>query len=109
MRRIRLDLRGTSHFGVATARAQVVVSDPLTEANTLQSLVREAVAAGKRVEIINNQISQLIQLRNTFAAVSHGNLAALGNLVPELGALGVTLPLGPGHDRVGPGAQRHGG
>jgi hypothetical protein len=79
---------------IATARAQVVVSDPLTEANTLQSLVKEAVAAGKRVEIVNNQISQLIQLRNTFAAVSHGNLAALGNLVPELGALGVTLPLG---------------
>jgi hypothetical protein len=76
------------------ARAQVIVSDPLTEANTLQSLVKEAVAAGKRVEVVNNQISQLIQLRNTFAAVSHGNLAALGNLVPELGALGLTLPLG---------------
>ena len=77
-----------------TARAVDVVSDPLVEANTLQSLVRDAEAAAKRIQIINNQIAQLIQLRNTFAAVSHGNLAALGNLVPELGALGVTLPLG---------------
>jgi hypothetical protein len=77
-----------------TARAVDLVSDPLVEANTLQSLVRDAEAAAKRIEVINNQIAQLVQLRNTFAAVSHGNLAALGNLVPELGALGVTLPLG---------------
>ena len=77
-----------------TARAVEVVSDPLVEANTLQALVRDAEAAAKRIQIINNQIAQLIQLRNTFAAVSHGNLAALGNLVPELGALGVTVPLG---------------
>jgi hypothetical protein len=78
----------------ATADAQVMVSDPVTEANTLQSLVKEAVAAGKRVEVVNNQIAQLIQIRNTVAAVSHGDLAALSRLVPELGALGVTLPLG---------------
>jgi hypothetical protein len=78
----------------AVACAQVIVSDPATETATLASVVKEVVAAGKRVEIINNQISQLVQLRNTFAAVSHGNLAALGNIAPELGALGVTLPLG---------------
>ena len=63
-----------------SAIAAVLVSDPLTETNTLQSLVREAVAAEKRVAIINNQISQLIQIKNTVAAVSHGNLAALSNL-----------------------------
>jgi hypothetical protein len=56
--------------------------------------VREAVAAEKRVAMINNQIAQLIQIRNTVAAVSHGNLAALSTLVPELGALGLTMPLG---------------
>ena len=72
----------------------MLVSDPLTETNTLQSLVREAVAAEKRVAMINNQIAQLIQIKNTVAAVSHGNLAALSNLVPELGALGLTMPLG---------------
>jgi hypothetical protein len=77
-----------------TAHAQVIVSDPVTEANTLQSLVKDAVAAGKRVEVVNNQIAQLIQIRNTVAAVSHGDFAALSKLVPELGALGVTLPLG---------------
>jgi hypothetical protein len=77
-----------------TAHAQVMVSDPVTEANTLQSLVKEAVAAGKRVEVVNNQIAQLIQIRNTVAAVSHGDFAALSKLVPELGALGVTLPFG---------------
>ena len=76
------------------ANAVLVVNDPVTEANTLQSLVRDAEAAGKRVEVINNQIAQLTQLRNTLAAVSHGDVAALSNLVPELGALGITLPLG---------------
>jgi hypothetical protein len=83
-------------FALCTGKARAVdlVSDPLVEANTLQSLVREAVAAGKRVEVINNQIAQLIQIKNTVAAVSHGDLAALSKLVPELGALGVTLPLG---------------
>jgi hypothetical protein len=76
------------------ANAYQVVQDPLTEANTLQSTISEVTAAGKRIEIINNQIAQLIQIRNTVAALSHGNLAALSQLVPELGALGVTLPLG---------------
>src|ERR1700722_7718159 len=57
------------------ANAAMLVSDPLTETNTLQSLVREAVAAEKRVAMINNQIAQLIQIKNTVPAVSHGNPA----------------------------------
>ncbi len=76
------------------AHGQVVVSDPLTETNTLQSLIREAVAAEKRVEMINNQIIQIQNLINTVNAVAHGNVAALANLSPELGALGLTSPLG---------------
>jgi hypothetical protein len=76
------------------ANAQLAVTDPITEANTLKSTIDEVTAAGKRIEIINNQIAQLIQIRNTVAALSHGNLAALSQLVPELGAVGVTLPLG---------------
>ena len=95
MKRIRFICLGSILWCTA-ADAQMIVSDPLTETNTLQSLVREAVAAEKRVAMINNQIAQLIQIKNTVAAVSHGNLAALSNLVPELGALGLTMPLG--HD-----------
>ena len=94
MKRVWLGAAAVVLLANGTVRAQMVVTDPLVEANTLQSLVKEVVAAGKRVEIINNQISQLIQLRNTFAAVSHGNLAALGDLVPELGVLGLTSPFG---------------
>ena len=80
--------------GIGMANAQVAVTDPITEANTLQAVVRDAEAAAKRIEVINNQIAQLIQIKNTVAAVSHGNLAALSTLVPERGALGFTLPLG---------------
>lgn len=76
------------------AHGQVIVSDPLTETNTLQSLIREAVAAEKRVEMINNQIIQIQNLINTVNAVAHGNVAALASLSPELGALGLTSPLG---------------
>lgn len=74
-------------------RAQVVVSDPLTEANTLQSLVKEAIAAQARVEQINNQIIQIQNLVATLNAVSHGNVAAIANLSPELGTLGLTNPV----------------
>ena len=76
------------------ASAVDLVSDPLVEANTLQALVREAVAAEKRVEMINNQIIQIQNLINTVNAVAHGNVAALASLSPELGALGLTSPLG---------------
>ncbi len=93
MKRVRFICLGFILWCTAV-NAQMIVSDPLTETNTLQSLVREAVAAEKRVAMINNQIAQLIQIKNTVAAVSHGNLAALSNLVPELGALGLTMPLG---------------
>jgi hypothetical protein len=81
-------------LAAGAARAQVVVSDPLTEANTLQSLVKEVVAATKRVEMINNQIIQIQHLIETVNAVAHGNVAALSSLTPELGALGLTSPLG---------------
>jgi Type IV secretion system proteins len=76
------------------AIAVVPVTDVVTEANTLQSTINEVTAAAKRIEIINNQIAQLVQLRNTLAAISHGNLAAITQLAPELGGLGLTLPLG---------------
>lgn len=76
------------------AHAQVIVSDPITEVNTVQSLVKEVVAAGKRVEMVNNQIIQIQRLMDTVNAVAHGNVAALANLSPELGQLGLTSPLG---------------
>ena len=77
-----------------TAHAVDIVSDPLVEANTVQELVKEIEAAAKRVEMVNNQVTQIMQLRNTLAAVSHGNLAALSQLAPELQALGLTNPIG---------------
>jgi hypothetical protein len=76
------------------ANAVMPVTDTVTEANTLQSTINEVTAAAKRIEIINNQIAQLVQLRNTLAAISHGNFAAITQLAPELGGLGLTLPLG---------------
>jgi hypothetical protein len=79
---------------VGTAHAVDIVSDPLVEANTLQELIREAEAAAKRIEMVNNQMTQIVHLRNTLAAVSHGNLAALSQLAPELSALGLTNPIG---------------
>lgn len=77
-----------------TAHAQWLVLDAANLANTTQSVAAEAVAAGRRVEVINNQILQLVRLKQTFEAVSHGDAAALGNLAPELGGLGLTSPLG---------------
>ena len=76
------------------AQAQVIVADPAVELNTLQSLAREAEAAARRIEMINNQIAQIIQLKATVAAVAHGDLAALGRLAPELAGVGVTVPMG---------------
>ena len=78
----------------APARAQMWVADPLVEANTLQSLIKEAVAAQARVTQITNQLTQIQHAIATVNAVSHGNLAALADLSPELGALGLTSPLG---------------
>ena len=74
-----------SMVAAAPVRAQLFVSDPLTETNTLQSLGRGGEAAGKRVEMINNQIIQIEHLRNTLLAVSHGNVAAWAIWWPELG------------------------
>ncbi len=78
----------------APARAVVVVEDVVTEANTLQATVHAIEAAAKRVEMINNQLTQIIHLKQTFEAVSHGDLTALSNVAPQLGAMGITLPLG---------------
>lgn len=78
----------------APVRAQMFVTDPLVEANTLQSLIKEAVAAQARVTQITNQLTQIQHAIATVNAVSHGNLAALADLSPELGALGLTSPLG---------------
>ena len=75
------------------ARA-IIVSDPAVEFNTLQSLVREAEAAAKRIEMINNQVAQIVQLKATVTAITHGDLAALGRLAPELANMGVTVPMG---------------
>ena len=76
------------------ARAQMWVADPLVEANTLQSLIKEAVAAQARVTQITNQLTQIQHAIATVNAVSHGNLAALADLSPELGGLSLTSPLG---------------
>ena len=80
--------------GGAPANAQYIVADPFSHMLGIEGLARDAIEIGHQLEMINNQIAQLIQLRNTFAAISHGNLAALGDVVPELGALGLTSPLG---------------
>jgi len=81
-------------LGTAPASAQLVVADPVSHALGLEGLVKDALQIAKQVEMINNQIEQLVQLRNTFAAVSHGNISALGDLVPELGTPGLISPLG---------------
>lgn len=79
-----------------SAHAEVIpVIDAVTEANVIQATSSNLVAAGKRLTIIENQVAQLVQLKNTLAALAHGDYAALSQLVPELGALGITLPLGP--------------
>lgn len=76
----------------------LIVSDPVTEANTMaawmQAVAQDAIKTGNQLTMINNQISQLVQLRNTFAAISHGDLAAISALSPQLSALGLTNPLG---------------
>ena len=76
------------------ANALDIVSDPLVEANTLQALAKEVIAAQARVTQITNQLTQIQHAVATFNAVSHGNLAALADLSPELGGLGLTSPLG---------------
>ncbi len=92
MKRILLTCSALLALG-GPARA-MIVSDPLVEANTLQSLVEEIEAAAKRVEVVNNQLAQLVQLKATVSAITHGDLAALGQLAPELANLGVTVPMG---------------
>ena len=78
----------------APASAQWAVFDGAAAGNAMQSLANDAYAAAQRLAQINNQIAQLVQLKATLAAVAHGNLAAVGDLVPQLGALGITNPFG---------------
>lgn len=78
----------------AAVRAEIVVTDPITEANTLQSTIQNIKAAADRVTIINNQLTAILHLKQTVEAVAHGDVAALNNLAPELGALGITMPMG---------------
>jgi hypothetical protein len=97
IKRIGLACTALTLWG-GSAHAQWIVSDPITEAWTsasyMQSVAQDAVKVGHQVEMINHQIEQIIHLRNTLAAVSHGNLAALADVMPELGSFGLTSPLG---------------
>lgn len=78
----------------STAHADMPVIDILAAGNAARSLANDAKAATQTVVQINNQIAQLVQLKATLAAVSHGNLAAVSDLVPQLSAMGVTSPFG---------------
>ena len=75
-------------------RAQLVTFDPTQAFNALQGLMNDSAAAAQRLAQINNQIAQLVQLKATLAAVAHGNVAAVADLVPQLGAMGITNPFG---------------
>lgn len=85
-------------LSAGAAHAQWIVSDPAVEATTLTQYVwtaaKDAEKIANQLTIIDNQITQIIHLRNTLAAVSHGNLAAIGELGPELSSLGMTNPFG---------------
>ena len=76
------------------ARAQVITFDPTQAINALQGLMNDSAAASQRLTQINNQIAQLVQLKATLNAVAHGNVAAVADLVPQLGAMGITNPFG---------------
>lgn len=93
MKRIALACTALVAMGSA-ARADLPVIDGVAAGHSLTSLANEAKDAAQTVIKINNQIAQLVQLKATFDAVAHGNLAAVSALSPELGALGITNPLG---------------
>ena len=93
MKRIGLACTALVVWGSA-AHAQMAVIDGANLVNTGKMVTADVVAASKRVEAINNQIAELARLKQTYEAVSHGDMAALSNLAPELGALGLTSPLG---------------
>ena len=76
------------------ARAADVVIEPMLETLGVQDLAKQIEDTAHFVEMVNNQLIQIENLEQTLAAVSHGNLSALGTLANELGALGVTSPLG---------------
>lgn len=97
MKRLGMACTALTLWG-GVAQAQWIVSDPAVETTTnaqlLQSVAQDALKVAHQVEMINNQIEQIVHLRNTLAAVSHGNLAALADVMPELGSFGLTSPLG---------------
>ncbi len=91
----RTVLACTALIATGSARASgLPVFDGAAAGNAIISLGNEAKAATQTVVQINNQIAQLVQLKATLAAVSHGNLAAVSDLVPQLSAMGVTSPFG---------------
>jgi hypothetical protein len=91
----RIVLACTALIATGSARASgLPVFDGAAAGNAIISLGNEAKAATQTVVQINNQIAQLVQLKATLAAVSHGNLAAVSDLVPQLSAMGVTSPFG---------------
>jgi len=93
MKRIALACTALVAMGTG-AHAQMSVVDWNAAGHSITSLANEAKDAAQTVVKINNQIAQLVQLKATFDAVAHGNLAAVSALSPELGALGITNPLG---------------
>ena len=76
------------------ARAQLVVVDPTNLTQNVTTAVQSLIAAEKRIAMIKNQIDQLRQIENTVNALAHGNLSALGDVVPELNASGLMNPMG---------------
>lgn len=93
MKRIGLACTALVLWGGA-ARAQIAVIDVPAEISGAKALAEAVVAAEKRVIAINNQIAELARLKQTYEAVSHGDLAALSNIAPELGMPALTSPLG---------------
>jgi hypothetical protein len=78
----------------APARAQWIVSDPVTELNTLNSLWENIRQTAQGAEEVENQVTQIGQLTSTVNAIAHGNVFAITSLAPELGNLGLLDPLG---------------
>jgi len=69
------------------------VSDPLAEANTLETAVQGTITAVQGVKTVANQAIQITQLANTLNAVVHGDVYAVTGLIPELASAGLIDPL----------------
>lgn len=100
MKRILLTCTVLAAMG-SVAHAQIPVTDGVAAGNAFLSLgnqarelAAQATDAAQTVVKIDNQIASLIQLKQTFDAVAHGNLSAVSQLMPELNSLGINNPLG---------------